>query len=110
MLKNALAVALLSVGLGLAGHAPVDAAPLPSGVAASSARVADDTLVKVGCLDEVPVVSGLVALYDILSDDEYECHRRFHGDDRDWRTYDEPKHPNYKDGGYAEPKDQKKLR
>ena len=110
MIKNALAVALLGIGIGLIGHAPVDAAPLPSGVATSSLRMADDSVVKVGCLDEVPVVSGVVALFDILSDEEYQCHRRSDREYHDRRTYDERNHPAYKDGGYAEPKDQKKLR
>jgi hypothetical protein len=107
MIKHALAVALLGIGIGFTGHAPVRAAPLPSGIAASSIRMADDTVVKVGCLDEVPVVANVVAFFELLSDEEYKCHRHFDGDDYDRRTYDERKYPAYKDGGYAEPKDLK---
>ena len=110
MIKHALAVALLGVGIGFTGHPPVLAAPLPSGVAASSVRMADDTVVKIlgaRCLDELPVVSKIVALFDILSDEEYDCYRRSASDDYDRRTYDERKYPTYKDGGYAQPKDLK---
>ena len=110
MIKHALAVALLGIGIGFTGHAPVHAAPPPSGVAASSIRMADDTLVKVGCLDEVPVVSKFVVLFDILSDEEYECYKRSDADYYDRRTYDERKYPTYKDGGYAQPKDLKGAR
>ena len=110
MIKNALAVALLGIGIGLTGHAPVGAAPLPSGIAASSIRMADDTVVKVGCLDEVPVVANVVAFFDLLSDEEYDCYRRFDGDSYDRRTYDERKYPTHKDGGYAQPKDLKGRR
>ena len=110
MIKHALAVALLAIGIGFTDHAPVHAAPSLSGVAASPIRMADDTLVKVGCLDEVPVVSSVVALFDILSDEEYDCYRRFDGDSYDRRTYDERKYPTHKDGGYAQPKDLKGRR
>ncbi len=112
MIKHALAVALLGIGIGFTDHAPVHAAPLPSGVAASSIRMADDTVVRVGgrCLDELPVVSKFVALFDILSDEEYECHKRSDADYYDRRTYDERNYPTYKDGGYAQPKDLKGAR
>ena len=110
MIKHALAVALLGIGIGFTGHPPVRSAPLPSGVAASSIRMADDTMVKVGCLDEVPVVSNIVAFIDLLKDDEYDCYGRSDREGYDRRTYDERKHPTYKDGGDAEPKDLKSLR
>ena len=110
MIRHALAVALLGIGIGFTGHAPVHAAPPPSGVAGSSIRMADDTVVKVGCLDEIPVVNKVVALFDILSDEEYECHKRSDADYYDRRTYDERKYPTYKDGGYAQPKDLKEAR
>lgn len=110
MIKHALAVALLGMGIGFTDHAPVHAAPPPSGVAASSIRMADDTVVKVGCLDEILIVNQVVALFDILSDEEYECHKRSDADYHDQRTYDERKYPTYKDGGYAEPKDLKGAR
>ena len=112
MIKHALAVALLGIGIGCTGHAQVHAAPPPIGVAASSIRMADDTVVRVGgrCLDELPVVSQFVALFDILSDEEYECHKRSDADYHDRRTYDERNYPTYKDGGYAQPKDLKGAR
>ena len=110
MIKHALAVALLGMGIGFIDRAPVHAAPSPSGIAASSIRMADDTVVKVGCLDEIPIVNQVVALFDILSDEEYECHKRSDADYHDRRTYDERKYPTYKDGGYAEPKDLKGAR
>ena len=110
MTKHALAVALLGIGIGFTDHAPVHAAPPPSGIAASSIRMADDTVVKVGCLDEILIVNQVVALFDILSDEEYECHKRSDADYHDRRTYDERNYPTYKDGGYAEPKDLKGAR
>jgi hypothetical protein len=110
MIKHALAVALLGIGIGFTDHAPVHAAPPPSAVAASSIRMADDTVVKVGCLDEVPVVANVVAFFDLLSDEEYDCYGRFDGDHHDRRTYDERNYPTYKDGGYVEPKDLKGAR
>jgi hypothetical protein len=67
-------------------------------------------VVNVGCLDEVPVVSNLVAFFDLLSDEEYDCYRRSEGDHDDRRTYGERNYPGYKDGGYAEPKDLKGTR
>ncbi len=72
--------------------------------------MADDTVVNVGCLDEVPVVSNVVAFFDLLSDEEYDCYKRYDRDDYDRRTYDERKYPTYKDGGYAQPKDLKGAR
>jgi hypothetical protein len=110
MIKHALAVALLGIGIGFTDHAPVHAAPSPSGIAASSIRMADDTVVKVGCLDEILIVNQVVALFDILSDEEYECHKRSDADYHDRRAYDERKYPTYKDGGYAQPKDLKEAR
>jgi hypothetical protein len=111
MIKHALAVALMGIGIGFTGPAPVHAAPLPSGVAASSIRTADDTVVKVGrCLDEWPLVNNVVALFDILSDEEYDCYKHADGDTYDRRTYDERKYPAYKDGEYAQPKDLKGAR
>ena len=110
MIKHALAVALLGIGIGFTGHPPVHAAPSSFGVAASSIRTADDTMVKVGCLDEVPIVSNVVAFFDLLSDEEYNCYRRYDGDYYDRRTYDEHKDRTYKDSEYAQPKDLKKLR
>ena len=111
MIKHALAVALLGIGIGFTDHAPVHAAPPPSGAAVSSIRMAEDTVVKVGrCLDEIPVVNQAVALFDILSDEEYDCYKRSDADTYDRRTYDERNYPTYKDGGYAEPKDLKGAR
>jgi hypothetical protein len=112
MIKHALAVALLGMGIGFTGPAPVHAAPLPSGVAASSIRMADDTVVKIfgRCLDEVPLVSNVVAFFDLLSDEEYDCYRRYERDDYDRRTYDERKYPTYKDGWHAQQQDLKRLR
>ena len=109
MIKHALAVALLGMGIGFTDHAPVHAAPPPSGVAASSIRMADDTVVKVGCLDEVPVVANVVAFFELLRDEEFD-HYCLDGDHYDRRTYDERKYPTYKDGGYAQPKDLKEAR
>ncbi|MGB0086927.1 MAG: hypothetical protein WBP94_16335 [Rhodomicrobiaceae bacterium] len=109
MIKHALAVALLGIGIGFTDHASVHAAPPLAGVAASSMRVADDTVVKVGCLDEIPVVQGVVAFFQLLRDEEidYHCDRHYDGDYYDRHTYDERKYPTYKDGGYAQPKDLK---
>lgn len=108
MIRHALAVALLGIGIGFAGHAPVHAAPPLSGVA-PSIRIADDTVVKVGCLDEVPVVSGVVIFFQLLGDEEINrhCPGLFDRDDDDRHTYDDRKYPSYKDGGYAQPKDLK---
>ena len=109
MIKHALAVALLGIGIGFIDHAPVHAAPPLSGVAAPSIRIADDSVVKVGCLDEVPVVQGVVAFFQLLRDEEIDnhCPRLFDGDYYDRHTYDERKYPTHKDGGYAQPKDLK---
>ena len=109
MIRHALAVALLGMGIGFAGHPPVYAAPPLSGVAPSSMRIADDSVVKVGCLDEVPVVQSAVAFFQLLRDEEIDrhCPGLFHRDDYDRHTYDEREHPSYKDGGYAQPKDLK---
>jgi hypothetical protein len=113
MIKHALAVALLGIGIGVTGHAPVYAAPPLSGVAASSIRIADNTVVKVGglCLDEVPVVQGVVAFVQLLRDEEIDryCDRHYDGDDYDRHTYDDRKYPSYKDDGYAQPKDLKRA-
>jgi len=110
MIKHAVAVAVLGMGIGFTEHASIHAAPAPSGVAASSIRMTDDTVVKVGCLDEILIVNQVVALFDILSDEEYKCHKRSDADYHDRRTYDEPQYPTYKDGGYAQPKDLKEAR
>lgn len=112
MIRHALAVTLLGIGIGFTDNAPVHAAPLPSGVAVSSMGLADTTVVKVGgrCLDELPVVANVVAFFELLSDEEYECYRRFDGDHYDWRTYDERKYPTYKDREHAPPKDKKETR
>ena len=109
MIKDALAVALLGIGIGFTDHAPVHAAPPLSGVAASSMRVADDTVVKVGCLDEIPVVQGVVAFFQLLRDEEIDrtCDGRYAGDYHDRHTYYERNYPSYKDGGYAQPRDLK---
>lgn len=103
MVKHALAVALLGIGIGFTDHAPVHAAPPLSGVAASSIRTADETVVKVGCPDEIPVVQGFVAFFQLLRDDEIDlsCKRGYNGDPYDRHTYDERKYPTYKDGGYV---------
>ncbi len=108
MIKDALAVALLGIGIGFTDQAPAHAAPL-SGVAVSSIRMADDTVVKVGCLDEVPVVQGVIIFFQLLRDEEIDnhCPRLFGGDDYDRHADDERKYPTYKDGGYAQPKDLK---
>ena len=109
MIKHGLAVAFLGMGIGFTDHASVHAAPAPSGVAASSIRMADDAVVKVGCLDEVPVVANVVAFFELLRDEEFD-HYCLDGDYHDRRTYDERKYPTHKDGGYAQPKDLKGAR
>lgn len=115
MVKHALAVALLGIGIGFTDHAPVHAAPPLSGVAASSIRTADETVVKVGCPDEIPVVQGFVAFFQLLRDEDIDlsCKRARHGNPYEPYGYHDGKHPSYKDGGYvhkdeyAPPKDLK---
>jgi hypothetical protein len=100
MIKHALAVALLGTGIGFIDHAPVHAAPSLSGVAASSIRVADETVVKVGgrCLEYPPVVVIAPVFFQLLADDEIDTHcRRFDRDDDDAHAYDERHEPSYKD-------------
>jgi hypothetical protein len=72
MIERALAIALLGFGIGFIGHAPAHAAPSSFGAASSSIRMADDTMVKAGCLDAVPVVSNFVAFFELLRDEEFE--------------------------------------
>jgi hypothetical protein len=55
-------------------------------------------------------VSNVVAFFDLLSDEEYDCYRRYERDDYDRRTYDERKYPTYKDGWHAQQQDLKQLR
>jgi hypothetical protein len=111
MIRHTLAVALLGIGIGFAGHAPVHAAPLPSGVAASSMRVADEMVVTVGgrCWELPPVASNIYLFFALAADAEidYHCDNRSDDDHYDRHTYDERKEPSYKDGGYAQPKDLK---
>jgi hypothetical protein len=108
VIKHALAVAVLGVGIGVTGPALVHAAPL-SGLAAPSVKVADDTVIKIAgpCL-ELPVVLNVVAFIELLADEEFDrhCNRRFDGE-YDERTYEERKYPTYKDGGYEQPEDLK---
>jgi hypothetical protein len=114
MIKHALAVALLGLGIGCTAHVPADAAPL-SGAAVSSMRTADAAVIKAGfrCLDEVPVVQGFVAFFQLLRDEEiaYHCLDREDGRYYDRRAYDDRSYPGYKDGGYKDgytrPKDLK---
>ena len=112
MIKHALAVALLGIGIGFTVHVPVHAAPPLSGAAVSSIRTADDTVVRVvgPCL-ELPIVLNIVAFIELLSDEEFDrhCTWRFDSDYDDRRTYDEGKHPAYKDGGDERPKDLKRT-
>lgn len=104
MIRHALAVALLGIGVAFAGHAPVQAAPLPSGAAVSSMRMADDTVVKAGsggnCLELPPVASNIYMFFALLGDAEidYHCDDRTDDAHYDRRTYDERKDPGYKDG------------
>ncbi len=109
MIKHALAVALLGIGIGFTGHAPVHAAPPLSGVAASSMR-ANDNFVKVSgrCLELPPVVDTVGVFFQLLRDEEIDRHcYSLDDDDHDRRTYDEREYRGYKDGGYAQPKDSK---
>jgi hypothetical protein len=116
MIKHALAVALLGIGLGFLDQAPVHAAPPLSALAASPATMAGDTAVKVGlrCLDEVPVVQGVVAFFQLLRNDEIEnCYSPRDGEYADRNT---DVHPTYKDEdhahkdrGHAQPKDLKET-
>jgi hypothetical protein len=109
MIKRAVALALLGLGIGFIDHAPAHAAPPSFGVVASSIRMADKTTVQVGCLDEVPVVSNVVAFFELLRDEEFDnyCLR---GENHGRRAYDEHKYPTYRDGGDAQPKDLKGSR
>jgi hypothetical protein len=110
MIKHALAVALLGIGIGFTGHAPAHAAPPLSGAAASSMRT-DDAVVKVGvrCLGELPVVVIGVVFFQLLGDEEIDrhCDGRFDDNDHDRRTYNARDYRTYKDGGDAQPKDLK---
>jgi hypothetical protein len=110
VIKHALTVTLLGLGVGFTDHAPVRAAPLLPGVATSSPRKADDTVVKVAgpCL-ELPVVVNIVAFLELLRDEEFDrhCDRRDDAYYDHRHTYHERAHPTYKDGGYEQPNDLK---
>jgi hypothetical protein len=112
VIKHALAVAIVGMGFGFIGPAPVHAASPLSGVGASSINAADNTVVKVAgpCL-ELPVVLNVVAFIELLADEEFDrhCNGRFDGGYEYQRTYEERKYPTYKDGGYEEPKDLKAM-
>ncbi|WP_125461729.1 hypothetical protein [Rhodomicrobium sp. R_RK_3] len=111
LIKQALAVALFGMGIGLAGPAPVDAAPALSAAAMRSIAPSDAAVLKIDgrCLDEIPIVQAWVAFFELLRDREYFCAKR-NGETQGWRTYDERAYPTYNDAGYAEPRDLKAPR
>jgi hypothetical protein len=84
MMKHALVIALLGLGIGLAGHAPATAG---------------------GRCFELPVVSNFVAFVELLSHEEFDRHCDGHFDDDSHyvHKYDEPKDLTAKGSGYTHP-------
>ena len=76
MMKRALAIALLGLGVSFAGNAPADAAGISApGIAAPLTNVTGDAITRVGgCPLDLPIVSGFVALFELLSHEEGDRH------------------------------------
>jgi hypothetical protein len=107
MIKRALAIALLGLGMSFAGHVPASAAMPMAGVAVPLSTTAGDALTPVGysaCWWDVPVIGAGVAFFELLRDTEYDyhCSRHFEGErnyregERDYQErdrYDRETHP-----------------
>ena len=93
MMKRALAIALMGMGLSFAGAAANAAAVSVPSLASMAAPAVTPVLYNGACLD-LPVVGTFVAFFELLTDEEHEyhCTRHFDGDHYYKHTY-EPREP-----------------